>query len=253
MEVQKKLKRFGPWVAVAAIAFLWGIAAGEYHVFPYQQFRMAKNLVDGEDGARDPDVYIGSPKAVAVGVGDPLWGTRADVAMVGDSITAQGRWHEMFPGISIVNRGVGGDTVGGVRERLPSITAVEADTYFLMIGTNDALMDNPDAAILDHYAAVLDGLQADGAEVYVHPILQCGAIAQCTPAVHDKIDRLNAQITKLARQKNAQIIDLNPALTDEDGLKPELTWDGLHLNSEGFRLWREAIGDEVEQSGKSRR
>ena len=252
MNATSAIKRFWPWLLAVAVAFLWGLAAGEYHVFPYEQVRMTKNLIDGTDGARDPDAYVGSPASVAIGEGDSLWGTRADVAMVGDSITAQGRWAEMFPDTAIVNRGVGGDTVGGVRERLPAITAAQAKTYFLMIGTNDALFANPDDAFMDHYAAVLDGLLAGGAEVYVHPILECGDMALCTAEVQARIARLNTKIAALAQDKGAQVIDLNPVMTDENGLLPQVTWDGLHLNAEGFRRWREAIDQEVTAGGGDR-
>ena len=244
--------RFWPWLLAMGVMFVWGLAAGEYKIFPHSQINYVKNLIDGDDGSRDPDEYIGSPKSVVIGQGDPLWGTRADVAMVGDSITAQGRWHEMFPGTSIVNRGVGGDTVGGVRERLPSIQAVRAKKYFLLIGTNDALYENPDVAFLAHYSAVIGGLQTNGAQVFVHPILDCGDTPQCTPAVRDRIARLNTGIVDLARRKDARIIDLNASLSDEDGLLPEVTWDGLHLNSEGFRRWREAIETAVTSTGDDR-
>ena len=59
-------------------------------------------------------------------------------------------------------------------------------------------------------------------------------------------------IVDLARRKDARIIDLNASLSDEDGLLPEVTWDGLHLNSEGFRRWREAIETAVTSTGDDR-
>jgi hypothetical protein len=44
--------------------------------------------------------------------------TKADIVMIGDSITDGAEWHEMFPQLNIVNRGISGDTTVGVLNRL---------------------------------------------------------------------------------------------------------------------------------------
>jgi lysophospholipase L1-like esterase len=229
------------WIVLAVASFLWGLAAGEYRIFPYQQVRAVKNALDGEDGSRDPRLYVGSPHAVTVGLGDRVWGTKADVAMVGDSITAGGRWHEMFPDVKIVNRGVGGDTVGGVKGRLSAIQEVEADKIFLMIGTNDVLFDNPEDIIIQQYSGIIEAFGKPGPEVYVQSILLCGAMELCTRVRRERTVKLNRQLAALAKSRDATFIDLNVHLADEDGLRPEFTWDGLHLNGAGYARWRDIL------------
>jgi lysophospholipase L1-like esterase len=36
-------------------------------------------------------------------------------------------------------------------------------------------------------------------------------------------------------------IDVNAGLVGEGGLKSDLTYDGVHLNGEGYRVWKREI------------
>lgn len=58
------------------------------------------------------------------------------VLFLGDSITEQGMWHEWFPDLAVLNRGVGSDTVGGVSRRATA-TLNRPAAVSLLIGTND--------------------------------------------------------------------------------------------------------------------
>ena len=61
----------------------------------------------------------------------------ADIVFLGDSITHEGSWEEYFLECQTVNRGINGDTVQGVIDRLPDVLALEPKKLFLMIGVND--------------------------------------------------------------------------------------------------------------------
>ena len=166
--------------------------------------------------------------------------------MLGDSITANGRWHEMFPEVDIANRGIGGDTVLGVRDRLPAVLAAKPEKIFLLIGTNDVLHRNPEAKFLAYYDDVLGQITRSGAQVYAQSIPMCSDSPACDADLRGTIARLNDAIRRLAAKHDATYIDLNPRLSTADGLRPELTWDGLHLNAEGFRVWREVLRPYIE-------
>src|SRR5579864_8146786 len=62
--------------------------------------------------------------------------TSGRVVFLGDSITDHGAWAEWFPELDAVNRGIGGDTVGGVINRLRT-SVHQPCAVSLMIGTND--------------------------------------------------------------------------------------------------------------------
>jgi len=161
--------------------------------------------------------------------------------MVGDSSTANGRWHEIFPDTNIINRGIGGDRVKGVIDRLPSVFAARPEKIVLMIGTNDALHGNLEAKILAYYDDGLGQMAQSGAQVYVQSILMCSDSPACDADLRGTIARPNDAIRRLAAKHGTTYIHLNPRLSNADGLRPELPWDGLYLNEEGYRVCREVL------------
>jgi lysophospholipase L1-like esterase len=61
--------------------------------------------------------------------------SRAQVAMLGDSLTEQGEWSELLGEVT-ANRGFGGDTARQLLARVSSVP-VAAKTVFVMVGIND--------------------------------------------------------------------------------------------------------------------
>lgn len=247
--IEASMARWSMGFVVLALGFAWGLAAAAYEVFPYQQVRAVKNLIDGDDGSRDPDAYLGSPHTFAATSGDLLWGTRADIVMVGDSITAGGRWDEMFPGRRVINRGIGGDTIQGVKDRLPAVLALKPRKVFLMVGINDAFFRNPNREIVARYAAVVDALRAGGAAVYVQSTLECHDNGVCSAETRDRVRALNLELRRLSAARGATFIDLNASMSDAGGLRRAYSWDGTHLNGEGYRAWRDVLRPHLAASG----
>ena len=59
---------------------------------------------------------------------------------------------------------------------------------------------------------------------------------------NEKIRSANELVAKIAAKHNQKYIDVNTALTDDQGrLKAEYTIEGMHIKPEGYR----AIFDEV--------
>lgn len=232
---------------LALAAFGWGLAAGTYEVFPYELMRGAKNAVDGNDNTRDPATYIGNPLAVEVGRGDPQWGTRADNVVIGDSLVAQARIEEMFPGASIANRGVGGDTIQGAIDRLPGILELQPKRALIFTGHNDILYRNPSAEIIARFGTLVARLKEAGVEPVIQSVLICGDIPSCDDDRRQEAVALNVQLKELALNEDIPFVDLNAEMAGTAGLKPEMTWDGLHLNAAGSRAWRDLVAPYVSQ------
>lgn len=233
-----------------AAVFAWGWAAGSRRVFPHAQVQAIRAMFAPAPAA-PPPIYI-NPNAVRAGKTDAWLGTRADIVMVGDSITAPGRWNEMFPGVSIANRGISGDTVTGLLERAPAIAAMRPRAIFVLIGINDVVGGNDTARVLDRYAQALDILAGSGARIVVQSTLQCSS-ADCTPAVRAQVDALNAALARIATGRGYRFVDLNARFSDANGLEPAYTYDGVHLNGAGYRLWREMIAREIAAAASSGR
>jgi lysophospholipase L1-like esterase len=198
---------------------------------------------------------LASPGALAAqALRSPYWnertsffrtfGQHADVVMIGDSLTDGAEWREMFPQLSIVNRGIDNDTTDGVLARLDDIIALQPRVAFVMIGVND--FSNTHATVdgvLSNYRAIVARLGRAGTKVVIESTLPCnealGKWKSCK-VINVKIRRLDAQLAKLA-SGDVAYADLAAALTDSHGVKKAFTYDGVHLNGEGYRAWRDAI------------
>jgi lysophospholipase L1-like esterase len=169
---------------------------------------------------------------------------QADVVMIGDSLTDGAEWAEMFPGQDIVNRGIDSDTTDGVLARLDTILALQPKQAFVMIGINDFADRRVSvASVFANYRSIVFRLNRAGAKVFVQSTLPCneakGAWKSCA-ALNPKIRQLNARLPTLA-SADVTFIDMAPLVAADGGLKSELTYDGIHLNGQGYRLWKDAI------------
>jgi len=172
------------------------------------------------------------------------FGTYASVVMVGDSLTDGAEWREVFPGVAVVNRGVDEDTTAGVLRRMDGIVSTRARKAFVMIGINDfGREDRTVDAVFRDYRGIVSGLDASGMKVFVQSTLFCNEAKaewiSCA-AIQGKIKELNRRLAGLA-SGSVTFVDINAGLAGEGGLKPELTYDGVHLNGAGYRIWRDEI------------
>ncbi|MFC3208151.1 GDSL-type esterase/lipase family protein [Aquamicrobium soli] len=158
---------------------------------------------------------------------------RGDIAMVGDSITDHGEWTELFPGVDIVNRGISGDTAGGLLKRLDT---VKARKVYLLIGINDILLGVPTTDLVTNYRSLIDAFH--DRDLYVQSILHTAK----NRSVNTLIASADKEIEALCASKPyCHYVDLNKRLAPDGYLRAEFTFDGLHLNGAGFDAWREAM------------
>ena len=140
-------------------------------------------------------------------------------------------------------RGVDGDTTAGVLKRMDSIVSAKARKAFVMIGLNDFKEGRSVDAVLQDYRSIVSRLSESGMKVYVESTLACNeAKAEwigCA-SIQGKIRQLNRGLAGLA-SANVTFIDINAELAGANGLKPDLTYDGVHLNGEGYKVWRDRI------------
>lgn len=168
----------------------------------------------------------------------------ADVVMIGDSLTDGGEWRELFPEQNIANRSIDSDTTDGVLARLDDMVAARPQLAFVMIGINDfADARRTVAAVWANYQQIVLRLEAGGVKVIVLSTLPCneakGAWKSCT-SFNSQIRRLNTRLATLA-SPSVTVIDLWPAFVTRGNLRSDFTLDGIHLNGDGYRQWKNAI------------
>lgn len=171
--------------------------------------------------------------------------------LAGDSLSL---WfpNEMLPSEQAwLNQGISGETSRGLLNRLELFDKTQPDAIFVMIGINDLIRGVKDETILANQQLIVRYLQRvhPQAKIVVQSILPHSG----TKATWERRDRLlaipnsrirelNEQLKAIAREENAVYLDLYPLFADDEGnLKMELSTDGLHLNPQGYLVWRNAL------------
>ena len=164
--------------------------------------------------------------------------------MLGDSLTDGAEWREMFADQLVVNRGIDGDTTEGVLARLDDVISLTPATVFVMIGIND-FSDTSRSAdeVFLTYRSIVSRLARSATTVVVQSTLPCNetkGVWKSCKAINTKVSQLNTRLATLASRR-VSYVDLTAVLAARGGLRDELTYDGVHLNAQGYQLWKNAI------------
>lgn len=171
------------------------------------------------------------------------------IVLVGDSLTQEFPIHEMMDAFGkIHNRGIGGDTSGGLLHRMPeSIFDLRPSQVYLLIGTNDLPTLGGDfSPLVGNVKQIIDQtLKACPAArfhlISLYPV-NCThepGIDPLTVSTRTNvlIDCVNQSYRTLAREKKVEYLDFNRLLKDETGnLRRAYTREGLHLSPLGYEV-----------------
>lgn len=177
----------------------------------------------------------------------------SDIVFLGDSITCFGDWTSLFPQISVKNYGLPGDTTKNILNRLDEVITGKPKKIFLMIGINDLIRKlYPVATMGIHYRQIFERIQRGTPQtsVFVQSVLPINYFLFSMKVNIDDVIQVNAELKNLASEFSFQYIDLFNLFADAfrgDQLHPKFTMDGLHLNSEGYQLWKKNISPWVLQ------
>lgn len=180
-----------------------------------------------------PLLYLGRVDTL-----DKMPDVKADVVFIGDSLTEFCDWSELLQR-RVINSGVSGDTVKGVKNRAERIAKYSPKKVFLMIGINDLLAGNEH--IISDYDDLLITLRRDcpQATIYVQSILH---VSPSWPVSSDKILAANEELKTLCDKYHLTYIDISPAAI--------FTSDGLHLTGDGYRKWAEVIMPYIQSTAR---
>ena len=169
--------------------------------------------------------------------------TKHEIIFLGNSITDNCEWVELFQNPRIKNRGIGGDDTDGILERLDEVTKSYPDKIFLMIGTNDLAYGKDVPYILDNYRKIIEQIRKDSpvTKLFIQNVLPVeDAIHYTRP--NESIVEINKGLVELAIEYNCTLIDLHSVFKREDGkLNLDYSLDGLHLNGAGYEVWKAEI------------
>jgi lysophospholipase L1-like esterase len=164
---------------------------------------------------------------------------------LGDSNIEQGAWNEWFPTLPCINRGIGGDTVSGVRLRLDSAINQPLGVS-LVIGSNDVAGFRGSRKVPE-VADELHKLITDIKSSAPSTALFLNSVLPRSPGMSGAIRSLNERYRDVAITTGTTYVDAWSALSATDGsVRPEFTFDGHHLNGLGYRRWVDVLRPHVE-------
>jgi len=204
---------------VAFFSFSYGVLATRYSLFPYQQILYINKVI------RDKPIYV----------------------MIGDSITAGGYWHSFFPTALISNSGISGNTTRDIMLRLDSITKTKPDNAFVMIGVNDTIQNIKVNEILNNYKHIIEALQFNKITPIIQSTLYVSKDYKSSDRINNSVKALNSYLHDYANKNGILFINLNYYLSNNEILRNDVTNDGVHLNENGYKIWKLAISGYIKQ------
>ena len=182
-------------------------------------------------------------------------GARRRLYCLGDSLTfgygvqPRERWLTLASGQSgwrLMNRGVCGDTTGGMLVRLRELIGGDrkAQAVMLMGGANDIFYSGSELGARANMGAMIQQLLTAGALILVgipmpivpdwHPE-EWGAVVDF-PSAELLLDRYAQWLADYCRAFGVPTVDFRPVFLDDSGaVRRDLYLDGLHPSPEGHR------------------
>ena len=162
-------------------------------------------------------------------------------------------WSKFYGSRKPMNAGIGGDRTQHVLWRLDhgNIDGISPKLAVIMIGTNNSNGDDNTAAeIADGIKAIVGKLQEKTPSTKILLLAIFPRNNAKTPEAREKqtkkINDVNSQIAKLDDGQHVFFKDIGKVFLDEKGELPkEVMPDLLHLSTDGYRRWAEAIEPDV--------
>lgn len=175
--------------------------------------------------------------------------TSQDIVMLGNSLTeGGGDWNARLNKKNIRNRGIIGDDVMGIYDRLHQILPGRPAKLFLLAGVNDISHDLSADSIVSLIRLTVERIRRESPDtkLYLQSLLPFNESYNRYKRLTGKTDmvpEINASLKALAKEYKITFINLFPLFTEKgtNVLHSELTNDGLHLNEEGYKIWVKAL------------
>ena len=175
--------------------------------------------------------------------------SESDIIFLGNSITDGGEWSEIFQNPHCKNRGISGDIIPGVLNRLETVTKSHPAKVFLMIGTNDMNLGASNDSVVSGVRTIVQRIKAESPKTHiiVQSILPTndhyGYFSGHTKRWQD-VPVINGMLRQMAIEEDVDYLDLyHPFANTEGKLDIAYSNDGLHLNGRGYELWKDIIED----------
>lgn len=172
-----------------------------------------------------------------------------EIIMLGNSLTHNFEWHEIFKDVNIKNRGINGDITKGLLQRLDEIVESRPQKIFIEIGINDLLQGySLDSVFLNYQNIVkLIRQKSPNTKIYIQNVLPTSRnINKTERPVIDSVYKLNGKLKNFSSENELTYIDLFSIFNSNGKLNPKYDCgDNLHLSGSGYKEWCILIEDYI--------
>ena len=171
------------------------------------------------------------------------------IVMFGDNLVDGCEWNEIFDNPKIVNRGIHGDRVAWMFDRIEAVTKAKPAKFFFMAGSQDLVHKTKSKDCVLMIAKLIQTVhqQSPQTKIYVQSILPWNLNVPAQEARQEstlniRIDNCNKWLRNWCAGQDYTFIDVAAAMSDADGhLDARYTWDGVNLNGVGYLVWKEIL------------
>ena len=179
--------------------------------------------------------------------------SKNSIIFIGNSLTQNFEFAELFQNLSIKNRGIIGDYTSTLYNRLEPIIEEKPEKIFIEIGINDLGINLPNDSLVNNYIKIIDKLQSKtpNSKIYIQSIFPVKNESQylksiTNPEVNKNVVLVNKELKSICEKKKMTYIDIYSSFELEGQMNPKYSIDGVHLNGAGYLLWRDKLKSFVE-------
>jgi len=172
------------------------------------------------------------------------------IIMLGDSLTAGNNWNNSFQTKYILNMGQGGDYTElnlthyslGLINRIDGLDT-KYKKAFLMIGINDFIGNKEVNSVFSSYKKIIKKIQEKHIKIFIQSTLYIrkNKYNFDYKTINKKVSLLNQLLIDYCNKNEIPFINLNSILSQDRKLKKQFTYDGIHLNKDGYKEWIKTI------------
>jgi lysophospholipase L1-like esterase len=170
------------------------------------------------------------------------------IIFIGNSLTQNFELAELFNNTKLKNRGINGDLVEGVINRLGPIIESKPKKIFIEIGVNDLGIGIHRHRVIRNYKKLIDILlnNCKSTKIYINSLfpVEVGRKIHptfCNESVKNDIIKINEDLYEYAKEKKITFIDTHKKFELNGQLNPKYSVDGIHLTGEGYLLWSDIL------------
>lgn len=167
------------------------------------------------------------------------------IVFIGDSQTQNFEIAEAFNDIHVKNRGIALDGTASVLSRINYIADKHPRKIFIQIGINDLLSGVQPQIVTNDVNKMIKQIKSVSPQtlIFVQSVFPTNwnKYKDHKPVLNDIVE-LNKQLQALSDKSDCIYVNLFSLLLKGNGLNPRYdSGDSLHLNGQGYLLWRDCI------------